>query len=73
MNLFLYFAGEWYKRQIAPEKEQRVILEGFDYRPSPKKPYLHGSVYGSIRVSRNTHLVINCHRHTWVDRVLVQY
>ena len=32
--------------KIASEKEQRVILEGFDYRPSPKKPYFHGSVYG---------------------------
>ena len=60
MNLFLYFAGEWYKRQIAPEKEQRVILEDFHCQRILQKNTVCMDLFkADIRFSRKTHLVID--------------
>ena len=53
-------------RHIASEKEQRVILEDFDCQPIlQKKPICMDLFMADIRISRKTHLVINCHSHTW--------
>ena len=53
-------------RHIASEEEQRVILEDFDCQPIlQRNPICMDLFMADILISRKTHLVINCHRHTW--------